>query len=45
VVAIERYKELVSSKPSFTDFLLSFPKTSDQKIFERKRDIPREVKL
>lgn len=45
VLAIEEYKELVSSKPSFTDFLLSFPKLSDQTIFERQKDFPREIKL
>ena len=45
VVAVEAYRELVSSKPSFTDFLLNFPKVSDQKIFERKRDYPRDIEL
>ena len=45
VVAIEEYKELVSGKPSFTDFLLSFPKISVQKVFERQKDFPRDMKL
>ena len=45
VVSIGDYKDLISTKPSFTDFLLSFPKLSDQKIFERQKDFPRDVKL
>jgi prevent-host-death family protein len=45
VVAVEKYNELVSSKPSFTEFLMSFPKISNQKVFDRARDYPRDIKL
>ncbi len=45
VVSVEKYKELVSSRPSFTEFLMSFPKISNQEVFERTKDCPRDIKL
>ncbi len=45
IMGVEQYEELVSNRPSFTEFLLSFPKVSDQRLFQRKKDAPRDIKL
>jgi len=45
VVSVEEFEELVSAKPSFKEFLLSIPKLSDQRVFERTKDVPRSVDL
>ncbi len=45
VVSIKEYEDLLSSKPSFKDFLLGCPKIDDDFEFERQRDFPRSIDL
>lgn len=45
ILSVAEYEQLVSEKPSFTDFLLSVPKLSDTSIFDRKKDFPRSIDL
>ncbi len=45
VVSIKEYEDLLSSKPSFKDFLLGCPKIDDDFEFERQRDFPRSIEL
>ena len=45
VVSYEAYEELISSKPSFKEFLLGCPKIGDSFEIERKRDFPRNLNL
>ena len=45
VVSVEEYKELVSSKPSFKEFLLACPKSEVDFGLERQKDLPRSTEF
>ena len=45
VVSVNDYEELLSSKPSFKDFLLGCPKMDDDFEIERQKDFPRSIDL
>jgi len=45
IIAADEYEELITPKVPFNEFLMSFPKISDQSIFERTKDYPRDIKL
>jgi len=45
IVSAEEYEELITSRPSFKDFLLSCPKVSADLDLRRKKDIPRRINL
>lgn len=45
IIAADEYEELITHKMPFNEFLMTFPKLSDQSIFERSKDFPRDIKL
>ena len=45
VVSVDEYEDLISSKPSFKDFLLNCPKMETGFEFERQKDFPRIIEL
>ncbi len=45
VVSVDEYKDLISHKPSFKDFLLTCPKMEPGFGFERQKDFPRDIEL
>ncbi len=45
VVSFEEYKELVSNKLSFKDFLLACPKSEVDFDLERQKDFPRSIEF
>jgi len=45
VVSVNDYEELLSSKPSFKDFLLGCPKMDEDFKIERQKDFPRSIDL
>jgi prevent-host-death family protein len=45
VVSVNDYEELLSSKPSFKDFLLGCPKIDDDFEIERQKDFSRSIDL
>ncbi|MDA3939341.1 MAG: type II toxin-antitoxin system Phd/YefM family antitoxin [Spirochaetia bacterium] len=45
VLSIDKYKDLISDKPSFKDFLLNCPKMETGFEFERQKDFPGDIEL
>ena len=45
VLSVNKYKNLISEKPSFKDFLLNCPKMKADFEFERQKDLPRDIEL
>ncbi len=45
VVSVEEYEELISTKPSFKEFLLGCPKMGNDFELERKKDLPRSIQF
>ena len=45
VVSINDYEKLLSTKPSFKDFLVGCPKMDNDFEFERQKDLPRSFDL
>ncbi len=45
VVSVNDYEDLISSKPSFKDFLLGCPKIDGDFEIERQKDSPRSIDL
>ncbi|MBF0410401.1 MAG: type II toxin-antitoxin system Phd/YefM family antitoxin [Candidatus Riflebacteria bacterium] len=45
IIAADEYEGLINPKVPFNEFLMSFPKISDQSIFERTKDFPRDIEL
>ena len=45
IVSVDEYEELMSSRPSFKEFLLSCPKSSLELDLTRRKDFPRGVEL
>ncbi len=45
VVSVEDYNELISSKPSFKEFLLTCPKLDVNFDLERQKDFPRSIEF
>jgi len=45
VLSHREYKELISNKPGFKDFLLSCPKMDSYFEIERQKDYPRHIEL
>jgi antitoxin Phd len=45
VISVNDYEELLSSKPSFKDFLLGCPKIDGNFEIERQKDSPRSIDL
>lgn len=45
VLSHREYKELISNKPGFKDFLLSCPKMDPDFEIERQKDYPRDIEL
>ena len=45
VVSVDEYEDLISSKPSFKEFLLNCPKMGTDFEFERQKDFPRDIEL
>ncbi len=45
VVSVDEYEDLISSKPSFKEFLLNCPKLEAGFEFERQKDFPRDIEF
>ena len=45
VVSHREYEELISNKPDFKDFLLSYPKMDLNFEIQRQKDYPRDMEL
>ena len=45
VVSVDEYKDLISNKPSFKNFLLSCPKLETDFEFQRQKDFPGSIEF